>query len=247
MRTILAIMVALLALGTLAVAQTQKNAPLKYDKPGDRDDSVTLTQAPRVTNLTATSATIEWQTNKNGANHVRYGTDPNHPDKSKYVPGGSTQHSITLTDLEPGKTYYFFVMERDEDVRQGGTGQFTTPASGGQMRPMSMGSGQASGSESHSTGAVRITNGPGVQNITGTTAMVFWNTSAPSGAVVRYGTSRDSLSQTAEEPWGQTSHSVELKNLQPNTTYYFQIDSSQAQGTGTEVKSGVGTFRTKAQ
>jgi phosphodiesterase/alkaline phosphatase D-like protein len=246
MKRIFALVIALLAVGTLAIAQSQKNAPLTYDKAGDRDDSVTLTQSAQVTNLTPTSATITWQTNKNGANHVRYGTDPNHPDKSKYVPGGSTQHSMTLTDLQPGKTYYFFIMERDQEVRQGGTGSFTTPASGGQMKPTSMGSEpQAPGSESRSS--VRITNGPGVQNITGTTAQVFWNTSAPSGAVVRYGTARDNLSQTAEEPWGQTSHSVELKNLQPNTTYFFQIDSAQAQNTGTEVKSGIGTFRTKAQ
>jgi len=240
------VLLVLLALGTLAFAQSQKNAPLKYDKPGDRDDSVTLTQAPRVTNLTPTAATIQWQTNKNGANHIRYGTDPNHPDKSKYVPGGSTDHSLTLTDLEPSKTYYFFVMERDEEVRQGGTGQFTTPASGAQMKPTSMGSEpQAPGAQSG--GAVRITNGPGVSNLTGTTATVFWNTSAPAAAIVHYGTSRDNLSQTAEEAWGQTSHKVELKGLQPNTTYFFQVDSSQAQGTGTDVKSGIGTFKTKAQ
>ncbi|MBV9608373.1 MAG: fibronectin type III domain-containing protein [Acidobacteria bacterium] len=101
--------------------------------------------------------------------------------------------------------------------------------------------------EKTAPGAVQITNGPGVTNLTGTSATVFWNTTAPSASVVRYGTSRDKLTETAEEAWGQTSHKVELKNLQPNTTYFFQVDSSQAKGTGTEIKSGIGTFKTKAQ
>ena len=104
---------------------------------------------------------------------------------------------------------------------------------------------QTPGSSSQAPGAVQITNGPGVQNLTSTSAEVFWNTNAPSAAVVRYGTSRDKLDQTAEEASGQTSHKVELKNLQPNTTYYFQVDSSQAKGTRTETKSGVGIFKTK--
>jgi acid phosphatase type 7 len=97
-------------------------------------------------------------------------------------------------------------------------------------------------------GAVQITNGPGVQKITATAAEVFWNTNAPSASVVRYGTSRGNLNEIAEEPGGQTSHAVELKNLQPNTTYFFQVDSSQTKGSGeTKVKSGIGTFKTKPQ
>ena len=101
--------------------------------------------------------------------------------------------------------------------------------------------------KSSSSDTVQITNGPGVQNITGTTATVFWNTSAPSGAVVRYGTARDKMSETAQESWGQTAHSVELKNLQPSTTYFFQVESSQTQSAGSTMKSGIGTFKTKAQ
>ena len=109
----------------MAAAQ-KSNAPLRGDKAGDRDDSVRLIEGPRVTNVTGHSATIEWKTNKNGANHIRYGTAQGHPDKTKYAPGGSKEHQMTLTGLQPNTTYYFYIMERDGEVRQGGTGSFHT-------------------------------------------------------------------------------------------------------------------------
>ena len=93
---------------------------------------------------------------------------------------------------------------------------------------------------------LRITNGPGVQKLTPNSAEVFWNTTAKSGSVVHYGTSRDKLTETAESSWGATDHKVQLNNLQPDTTYYFQVISSQAEGTGADVKSGIGVFKTKS-
>jgi hypothetical protein len=114
----------------LALAAQDRNAPLRMGRPGDRDDSVRLIEGPRVLNLTSHSATIEWKTSGNGANHVRYGTAPERPDKSKYIPGGSREHQMTLTGLQPNTTYYFDIMERDGEVRRGGTGSLPTPGNG---------------------------------------------------------------------------------------------------------------------
>ncbi|MBZ5491665.1 MAG: fibronectin type III domain-containing protein [Acidobacteriia bacterium] len=36
-----------------------------------------------------------------------------------------------------------------------------------------------------------------------------------------------------------------MKNLKPNTKYFFQVDSGQGEGTGTEAKSSVAEFTTK--
>lgn len=241
MKHFLAILGLLAAISILAAAQN-KNAPLTYDKPGDRDDSTRLVEGPRVMDVTPNSAIIEWQTSGNGANHVRYGTIPNRPDKSAYVPGGSREHRMTLTGLEPGKTYYFYIMERDQEVRQGGTGSFTTLGMAGQAAPAAS---MPNPSASQSPQAARITNGPVVEHVDDKSAMIAWSTNVPSSSVVHYGTSRMALAQTAQAPWGQTTHRVELKNLQPNSTYFVRVESGQAQGTGTDVSSGEVTFRTQ--
>jgi phosphodiesterase/alkaline phosphatase D-like protein len=70
--------------------------------------------------------------------------------------------------------------------------------------------------------------------------------------VVKYGTSPKALNQTAEEPWGgkresngDYNHTVWMKNLKPNTTYYYKVETGQGLGTGTEADSKTGEFKTK--
>jgi len=98
-----------------------------------------------------------------------------------------------------------------------------------------------------SQSGVQITNGPGVDNVTPTSAVVFWNTNVPSGAVVRYGTSQEKLTQTASASTGQTDHKAQLSNLQPGTIYYFQVQTQTSSSEGAGTKSGIGTFKTKSK
>lgn len=96
--------------------------------------------------------------------------------------------------------------------------------------------------------AVRIVDGPRVEGTGGTWAVIAWSTNVGGSSVVRYGTDANHLSQTAESPYARSGnvHRVRVKNLQPNTTYYFVVDSGQGSGTGTETKSQVAQFVTKA-
>jgi hypothetical protein len=97
-----------------------------------------------------------------------------------------------------------------------------------------------------------ITNGPVVEDAGPTSAEIAWTTSTGGSTVLRYGTDPNNLNQTAEEPYaagqgGQhVTHRVKVHNLQPNTTYYFQVVSGQGQGTGTQTQSQVGQFTTNA-
>lgn len=100
--------------------------------------------------------------------------------------------------------------------------------------------------------AERITNGPVVKEETRNSAEIAWSTDAPGSSVVKYGTSQSSLNETAEEPWGgkresngDYNHSVWVKNLKPNTTYYYKVETGQGLGTGTESDSRTGQFHTK--
>jgi phosphodiesterase/alkaline phosphatase D-like protein len=98
-----------------------------------------------------------------------------------------------------------------------------------------------------------ITNGPKIEYVGPRSAEIAWTTSTGGSTILRYGTDPNSLNQTAEEPYakGQGSahvtHRVTVKNLQPNTKYYFIVDSGQGQGTGTEARSPVQSFTTKPE
>ena len=93
--------------------------------------------------------------------------------------------------------------------------------------------------------AVQITQGPVVEQVTDTTVEIAWSTNVNSGTALRYGTDPSHLDQTASMPWGGLTHRVQIKNLKPNTTYYFKAESGQGQGTGTQAETAQASFQTK--
>ena len=99
----------------------------------------------------------------------------------------------------------------------------------------------------------RITSGPTVKRTTDTSAEISWSTDAPGSSIVKYGTSPRAMNETAEEPWGGNkdaqgySHTVWVKNLKPNTTYYFIVETGQGLGTGSEAESRAQQFHTMAK
>jgi len=99
----------------------------------------------------------------------------------------------------------------------------------------------------------KITNGPVVEGVGDTWATVAWTTNTGGSTVVRYGKSQDKMDQMSEAPYADNdktsaqNHRVQLKNLEPHTTYYFFVDSGQGEGTGTNAKSRIGQFTTKSE
>jgi phosphodiesterase/alkaline phosphatase D-like protein len=99
--------------------------------------------------------------------------------------------------------------------------------------------------------SVKITNGPRVEGTGPTWAVIAWATNTGGSSVIRYGTDANNLSQAAKSAYADNektkaqNHRVHLKNLKPNTKYFFQVDSGQGEGTGTDAKSSVAEFTTK--
>lgn len=93
--------------------------------------------------------------------------------------------------------------------------------------------------------AVEITSGPVVESVTDSTAVIAWSTNVNAGTVLHYGTDPNRLEQSAGMPWGGLTHRVNLKDLKPDTKYYFRAESPKGQGTGTSATAPPSSFRTK--
>jgi phosphodiesterase/alkaline phosphatase D-like protein len=184
-------------------------------------NAVQITKGPVVEHSDANSAVLAWSTNVAASAVVKYGTDQNNLTQSTQAPWGGLTHRVTIKNLEPGKTYYYQIQSAQAEgtgtAALGPVGTFTTRAAGSTSNT----------TPESSQDQFRITNGPVVENINGTSAVVAWSTDRPASSVVKYGTDPNKLDQTSQESWGATTHRVEIKNLQPNTQYYFNVQSAQ--------------------
>ena len=75
---------------------------------------------------------------------------------------------------------------------------------------------------------VNITQGPIVQYADDQFAVITWTTDHPFVSRIFYGKDASNLNQISEDVRSQSlRHQINLRNLQPSTTYYFRIDAGQ--------------------
>jgi hypothetical protein len=110
-------------------------------------------------------------------------------------------------------------------------------------------------STTNKAASVEITQGPEIERADSYLTILRWTTNNPGGSpqhygVVHYGTDPKDLSQTAKSPirlnpdHAETVFRVRIDGLQPETTYYFTVDSMEANGKGDRVRSTVKHFTT---
>ncbi len=75
---------------------------------------------------------------------------------------------------------------------------------------------------------IEVTEGPTITYLDDQFAVVAWTTSAPTESRVFYGSDAGDLNQVAESMKATTSHRVDLRDLKPDTPYYFQLDTGDA-------------------
>jgi hypothetical protein len=95
---------------------------------------------------------------------------------------------------------------------------------------------------STTTAQVRIKVGPYLQSPTPTSIKVMWRTTTATSSKVVFGESLSSLNQTVIDTALTTKHTVELKNLQPYTKYYYAIYDDNTLLAGTDAKHSFRTF-----
>ena len=188
---------------------------------------------PIAQDVTDHSAMIFWLTSRAAAMNLKYGLNQREldqtPSPETLGPEGQTadqQHRIVLKNLQPAQNYFFEIL--DEQGRTQAAGQFQTEPS-----------------EFAQAGKLKIIDGPVFEYLTETSVQIAWTTNAQSSTLIRYGTDPNDLRKTAPAPWGQETHRVEIKGLDPDTKYYFVAESAQARDSGTMAKSAAGSFRTE--
>jgi phosphodiesterase/alkaline phosphatase D-like protein len=102
----------------------------------------------------------------------------------------------------------------------------------------------------------QITAGPELETVTDTFAIIRWTTTNPGGTdlhygIVHYGTDAKNLSQVAKSPNRRNpSHPdmtfrVRISGLNPQTTYYYTVESTGATDVNDGISSPIKTFKTK--
>ena len=103
---------------------------------------------------------------------------------------------------------------------------------------------------------VRITRGPQIERADPDFAIVNWTSNNPGGSpehygIVHYGTDPKKLEQTAKSPirlnpaHSYTVFRVRMDGLKPATTYYYKVESTEANGDSDEMESFIRHFTTR--
>jgi len=182
---------------------------------------------PMVIDISDTHATVIWTTDEASTSGVSYN------DGSQYhvVSDGNyvKQHSMPLADLTPETTYTLTVSSTDRHGNGPTTSlpiSFTTLSTPDTTAPIIIGS-------------------PLIQNITHQSVVIRWDTSEPATTRLVIGTSANALDQIETKNGLNTFHNLPVTGLQPDTIYYFQVQTSDAEGN--LAMSEIMSFRTKVR
>jgi hypothetical protein len=160
-----------------------------------------------VTNITPTSATVNWTTSEPSTTIVRYGLSSGMLDRTYTNNTLVTTHAAVLQGLSPQTQYYF------------------APESGWTTAGLT----RTVGAESSFTTKAEIIMGANTLAVTGTTADLTIQTNVPTSAVLSWGTDPASLTNTINAGMG-TAHAFPFTGLSQGTTYYYSVVFTAADG-----------------
>ena len=166
------------------------------------------TQAPILTNIAAsnlsmTSAQIDWNSDEPADAQVEYGRTASYGSFTSLDNNLVTTHATTLSNLTANTLYHFRVRSKDAAGNLAISNDFTFTTA-------------------------RDTQAPTISNITTTaitakSAQIKWSTDELSDARIEYGTDSTAFTNSVLDTSFVTSHTVSLVNLKAYTTYYFRI------------------------
>src|SRR5258706_15856671 len=93
----------------------------------------------------------------------------------------------------------------------------------------------------------RVTNGPIVERVGDSSAVISWSTNVNVGTTLRFGTDPDNLDQAVKAPGYGLQRRVRLNNLEPNTEYYFLVQTNRTPYARPLALSRIQRFQTGSQ
>lgn len=176
-----------------------------------KEEEIKFVRPPKVTQTTSNSATISWIANLDADGRISYGTKGRSLSKS-FAP--IKEQIIELTDLEAGRSYSYQVeLHHGGNVVQSSIGKFSTLSDG------------TNRSEINDLFKLQ----PTLVNITASEATIQFETRDPSKATIYYGSEKPLKQKFATSSFTK-EHTVKLKDLKPNTNYFYQVEISLKKG-----------------
>ena len=191
----------------------------------NQDTHAPVISSVATSSITNTSAVVAWITDENANSIVDYGTTISLGLMAGNVDAATTNHSVSLTGLTQGTTYYFQVRSQDAsgnsipDNNNGDYYTFTTTADS----------------------AAPVISNVNIPLITSSSAIVVWTTDEDSTSQVEYGTDNTFGSETIEDTTLTKIHAVTITSLSAQTVYYVKAVSKDGRGNeGTNDNGGQG-------
>ncbi len=163
-------------------------------------------------NITSSSAVVNWSTNEQATSQVEYGLSTAYGLTSNLDSTLKTNHTVSLSELSPSTTYHFRIRTMDAlgnlSVSNGGT--FNTLPAPDQTPPV--------------ISSIETTS------LTPSTILINWVTNESATSQVEYGETTAYENTTLLNATLVRDHSLTLTSLTPGTTYHFRVRSLDAAG-----------------
>jgi hypothetical protein len=197
------------SVNALGIASTDSNGGEGY--------SFHTLAGPVISGVTATqvfnsSATIVWNTNQTADSYVSYATSTTNFNSIKTQSGTGdsvTAHTITLTNLQAGTTYYYSI-QSGIATDNNGNNYYTFTTSYDSVAPV-------------------ITNATSTL-VTDSQALINWTTNELANSEVLYGTATGNYTLSASDSNSALNHNVVLSSLVTSTIYYYKVRSTDPSG-----------------
>ncbi len=164
-----------------------------------------------VSNIGETGATVSWNTNEPADSQVEFGLDANYGNITTLDISLVTAHNVQLSNLQPGTTYHYRTLSRDESGNLSMSADFTFTTDAPDLTPPTF-------------------SNVAVAEVYLDSVKITWNTNELSDSQVEFGLDASYGNFSALDPSMTTTHTVGFGGLASNTTYHFRALSRDASG-----------------